>query len=337
MRRKFGLILWWVVLITFGTWAQPSSLTPSTSPKAKTRSESPAKSTLKIPVWVEQDKGIFWNEGKRQSFKVFLDDKEVAIKSFQHPKSSSIILVVFDTVANLARVDEARNALQYILKDLNEQYWIGLLSAQNGLSVLQEPTADRQALNKKIHSIQVTGKAGLLDTLEPISQMATAILQKAAVRLSVLYVTDSSISHYRADYLNPVINSSDAGDLSRRFSDRAVQERISRLSKSLSSYTVPLFILHLEQRSDTLNLAYQSGLDRLAANSGGKAIFCRTSDEIRPSLLGLINQIRAGYIVTVEPPQTKRTSFKVRVEASDASGNSFQRITHVNQFVVKKK
>ena len=328
MLRKICWILSLVVLLVPTVWAQQTALTPG---------PAPAKATLKIPVWVEKDEGVFWDEGKRQSFKVFLEDKEVAIKSFQNPKSSSILLVVFDTVADLARVEEARGALQEALKDLNDQYWIGLLRAQDGLSVLQEPTADRKVLNEKIQSIEVNGKAGLLDTLEPVSQLATAILQKAVVRVSVLYVTDSGIANYRADYLNPVINSSDAGDLSRRFSDRAVQERISRLSESLNGFTVPLFILHLDHRGDTLNLAYQSGLERIATDSGGLAMFCRTSDEIRPSLLSLLNRIRSSYVVIVDQPNTKHQSLKVRVEAQDADGSSFHRITHVNQLAVKKQ
>lgn len=327
MRRTTWWILLLITALTAATWAQQAPLT----------SPAPTKTPLKIPVWVEKDEGVFWEEGKRQSFKVFLEDKEVAIKSFQNPKSGSILLIVFDTVADLSRVEEARSALQDALKDLNEQYWIGLLRAQDGLSVLQEPTADRTQLNNKIQSIEVTGKAGLLDTLEPVSQLATAILQKAAVRVSVLYVTDSGIGNYRADYLNPVINSSDSGDLSRRFSDRAVQERISRLSESLNGFTVPLFILHLAHRGDTMNLAYQSGLERIAADSGGTTIFCRTSDEIRPSLLSLINRSRSSYMVTVDQPNTKRQSLKVRVEAQDADGTSFHRVTHINQLAVKKK
>lgn len=280
---------------------------------------------------------MFWEDGKRQSFKVFLEDKEVVVKSFQHPKSSTVLLVVFDTVADLTRVDEARNALQDAIKGLGEQYWIGLLKAQDGLSVLQEPTANRAVLSEKIQSIPVNGKAGLLDTLEPVSQLATAMLQKAAVRLSVLYITDSGIANYRADYLNPVINSSDSGDLSRRFSDRAIQERLSRLSESLSQFTVPIFVLHLEYRGDSLNLAYQSGLERLAAESGGAAVLCRTTDEIRPALTSLLNRIRAGYLVTVEPPNTKRQALKVRIAAQDAAGQNLDRVTHPNSLTIKKK
>lgn len=288
------------------------------------------KGLLKIPVWVEEGGGKFWNDAKRQSFKVFVEDKEVPIKSFQGPRNSTIILVVFDTAADLARVDQARAELIEAIKALPENYWIGLLRSQDELSVIQEPTPDRAALVKKIQTVPVAGKAGLLDTLEPVSRLATGMLQKAGVRLCVLYVTDSSITNYRADYLNPVINSSDSGDLSRRFSDRAVQERMSRLAESLAEFTVPVFILHLEHRSDPLNLAYQSGLERVAAISGGNAVFCRTVDEIRPALDKLLARIQSVYFLGVDAPSAKRQPVKIRIEAQNAA-KQFERVNHASQ------
>jgi len=301
----------------------------------KEKIENPApKGLIKIPVWVEESEDKFWNEGKRQTFKVFIEDREVPIKSFQGPRNSTILLVVFDTVASLARVDQARAELSEAIKGLPENYWIGLLRAQDELSVIHEPTSDRESLVKKIQTAPVAGKAGLLDTLEPVSRLATGMLQKAGVRLCVLYVTDSAIGNYRADYLNPVINSSDAGDLSRRFSDRAVQERMSRLAESLTEFTIPVFILHLEHRSDTLNLAYQSGLERIAALSGGSAIFCRTTDEIKPSLDKLLARIQSAYFLGIEAPNVKRQPAKIRIEVQGET-KQFERVNHAGQINVR--
>ncbi|MFN7946510.1 MAG: hypothetical protein U0Z53_14260 [Blastocatellia bacterium] len=325
------LLLLSILLILSVTISAQQQIAPKPSPKP----EAPAKTQLKIPVWIESEDGSFRDDAKRQQFKIFIDDREVAIKGFQTSRSGTVMLVVFDTVADLARVDEARSALQAAIADLSDQYWIGLLRAQDGLTVIQEPTSDHKILNEKIGSVQVSGKAGLLDTLEPVAQLATAMLQKAGVRLSVLYITDSAIGSYRADYLNPVINSSDAGDLSRRFSDRAVQERMSRTVESLARFTVPIYVLHLVHRGDTLNLAYQSGLERIATESGGTAAFCRTSDEIRPALSGIINRIRSGYLLAIDPPNTKRKSARVRVEVQNDEGKPPARITHINQLRVK--
>ena len=304
----------------------------------KEKAEPAAKLPLKVPVWVEQPDGQFWLDGKRQSFKLFVEEKEIPLKTVQGPRTPTILLVVFDTVADLARVDDARRLLAERIDALAGNYWIGLLRSQDGLSVIQEPTADRKLLIEKIQSIPVTGKAGLLDALDPVASLATGMLRKAGVRIAVLYVTDSGIANYRADYLNPVINASDAGDLSRRFSDRAVQEQMSRLAEGLAKYTPPIFILHLLQRSDTMNLAYQSGLERIAAASGGAAVFCRTNDEIPPSLDAMLRQIDATYFLGFDPPAgKKKNAVRLRVEALDAAGQPLERITHRPQAPADRK
>lgn len=326
-----GVLAWLLlgVLSAAGQAAKLESPKPANEPVANHK-------LLKIPVWVETADGQLWQEGKRQSFKVFLDEQETPIKSFQGPRNSTILLVVFDTVADMARVEQARLTLDTLLKNLPGNYWVGLLRAQDGLAVLQEPTADRAQLLEKTQDIQVNGKAGLLDTLEPLAELATRIQQKAGVRLSVLYITDSGVANYRADLLNPVINSSDSGDLSRRFSDRAVQERMSRLAQTLSTFTIPFFVLHLEHRADALNLAYQSGLEKIAVDSGGLALFCRTNDEISSALGSLFDRLRAAYVIGVELPSRKRAAAKLRVEALDTTGHPLPRVQHANQLTWPK-
>jgi hypothetical protein len=290
------------------------------------------KGLLKIPIWIEEGEDRFWNEGEPKSFKIFIDDKETPIRSFQGPDAPTILLIVFDTVASLARVDQAHAELSEAVKGLPANYWIGLLRAQDELSVIQEPTPKRESLVKKIQTTPVDGKAGLLDTLDPVSRLATEMLQKAGVRLCVLYVTDSAIGHYRADYLNPVINSSDAGDLSRRFPDRAVQERMSRLAESLAKFTIPVFILHLEHRGDALNLAYQSGLERIAAVSGGSAIFCRTNNDIKPALDKLLTRIRSVYFLGIDAPAVKRQPSRIRIDAQGEAAPGVARIVYPHIF-----
>ena len=76
----------------------------------KEKADNTPKGLLKIPVWVEEGDDQFWLDGNRQAFKVFVEEKESPVKSFQTPKSSTILLVVFDTVADLERVDQARTA-----------------------------------------------------------------------------------------------------------------------------------------------------------------------------------------------------------------------------------
>ena len=303
----------------------------------KEKADNAPKGLLKIPVWVEESAEKFWLDGNRQAFKIFIEEKETPVKSFQTPKSSTILLVVFDTVADLERVDRARAALTEAIPSLGQNYWIGLLKSQDGLSVLQEPTADRALVKEKIQTIPVSGKAGLLDTLEQVSALAAGMMQKANVRVTVLYVTDSAIGNYRADYLNPVVNSSDSGDLSRRFSDRAVQEQMSRQAAALGKFTAPIFILHLSYRTDSMNLAYQSGLEKIAATTGGLTLFSRTSDDIASLLNTLLTRIQSSYVIGVEQPAVKRNTVKLRIEAKKADGQSPGKITHRDQISLPKK
>lgn len=320
----------------FSVQAQGPSVSSTDTPKNPVAAE-PAAAQLKLPVWLEEQEGKYWEGARRQSFHVFLEDQEVPVKGFLNAQSGTVLLLVFDNVADIAKLEEIRNALGEQLTGLGDKYLTGLLSAQDGVSVLQEPTSDESLLKLKIKDVQIATKGGLLDTLEPVARMGTAIMQKASVRVAILYVTDSGVANYRADYLNPVINSSDSGDLSRRFGDRAIQERMSRLSEGLKRFTVPVFILHLLQRSDSLNLAYQSGLERVAADSGGEALFCRTNDEIVPNLEKLMTRIRTGYVLAVDAPKTRKSMVKVRVTAETDDSASIERVITVPQIGVRKR
>jgi hypothetical protein len=120
------------------------------------------------------------------------------------------------------------------------------------------------------------------------------------VRLAVFYVTDSNIANYREDFTNPVVNSSDSRDLSRRFSEGLVKEKISQLQAGLAQSQTPLFVVHLDYRSDRLNEAYQTGILALATGSGGSAEFCRTVVDIPAAIQKTFDTIAAHYSVEVE-------------------------------------
>ena len=82
-------------------------------------------------------------------------------------------------------------------------------------------------------------------------------------------MTDSEVRNYREDFTNPVINSSDSRDLSRRFPEGLIRERISRVTTSLSRFQTPISIVHLRYSRDRLDEAYQNGLLQMAQLTGG--------------------------------------------------------------------
>ena len=99
-----------------------------------------------------------------------------------------------------------------------------------------------------------------------------------------------------------MINSSDSRDLSRKFPEGLIREKISRTEESLAALQTPVFIVHIAYSAERLNEAYQTGLLQLATSTGGAATFCRSSSEIPAAIASAISQIVAQYRVDVQLP-----------------------------------
>ncbi|HYI92084.1 MAG TPA: hypothetical protein VEX68_00940 [Bryobacteraceae bacterium] len=224
------------------------------------------------------------------------------IVNLRTPKDDLLLLVVTDLVGDLMMVDSARNSLSQEVVGLPPNVAVGLMRAQEGLQVLLDPTTSREALEESLAELPVTGKAELLETVESVSQVAEAVGAKTGVRVAILYLTDSDVRNYREDFTNPVINSSDSRDLSRKFPEGLIRERISRLDKALAAYQTPMFIIHIARSSDRLNEAYQSGLLQIATTTGGMAIFCRSSAEVPQAISDTLKAIGGQYRVHVQLP-----------------------------------
>lgn len=226
-----------------------------------------------------------------------------------------MVLLILDLAGDLAQVDPAREALITSVQALQENAWIGLMRSQDGLTALLDPTAERAPVVDRIRELSISGRAGLLDTVETALGLADKIAAKSRVRLAVLYVSDSDIRNYRDDYTNPVINHSDSGDMSRRFPEGIVKEKIARLLARVSTYESPLFIVHLDYRSDTLNNAYQTGLLELANTTGGSAAFCRSNAEIPEAISAMFQTVASHRVAIIQPATGLRNQADIELEA----------------------
>jgi len=236
----------------------------------------------------------------RAAFKATLDGAEAKVLRVLGPKDDLMLLVVLDLTGDLTLVDTARAALKERLAELPKNAWVGLLKSQDVLHVMEDPTPDREKIAAAIAGYAATGKAGLLTTIESAAGIGDSLLTRSNVRVAVLYVTDSNIYNYREDFTNPVINSSDSRDLSRRFPDQLIREKIQKLSDGLAGSETPLFVVHLNYFSDPINEAYQRGLMQLAEESGGMGTFCRSRGEIPDAVNKAITAAATHWSVVVE-------------------------------------
>lgn len=249
-----------------------------------------AADSIQVPVWASD------GNLPPESLTAMIDGEPAEILSVQAPSDDLMLLVVLDLTDDLALVEQARNALLARINNLPANNLVGILSAQNGLRVLAEPTSDHEKIAAAIRSQQVGGRAGLLETVEEAAQIGTQIILKSGVRLAILYITDSDIRNYREAFDNPTVNRSDNGDVSRRM-DSLVRERMSRLAASLGRAQAPVFITHLSYRTDQLNVAYQTGLIALTSATGGNALIARSNAEVAAYVNQTLDHILGHYSV----------------------------------------
>jgi len=277
---------------------------------------------FKIPVWMRNNTAGFQTDLKQEDFQVIGGNVHLELSTFLKPESPTLLFLAFDTVGEIANINEVRVALNEELKTLSPQYWVGLMSAQEQISVLQDPTPDRELLRQKIDELTQIGKAGLLESIHSVADFTTGILLRSDVRVAVIFVTDSDIGNYRADYLNPPVNASDSRDLSRRFAGRALQEKISRMASALTKFQAPIFIVHIDPGRDPLNRAYQNGLKQFAEAVGGQLFLSKTVGDIPAVIQEVFQWVRSFYVLGFEAPRAKSGFLKIQVSLSTEPSSS---------------
>ena len=243
-----------------------------------------------VPVWIEGS-----SCGAASQFEATFNGETVPVTSQLGPGSDQIVLVVFDLTGDLSLIAAAKEAVIAAIRKLPPNIWAGLLRAQDGLHVLSDPGPYRPQMADIIESLSSSGEPGLLETVRPALSLADAMLRKSPVRVSVLYITDSNIYSYRDDYTNPVINQSDPHDLSRRFPEALIQEKVSKLLGEINSLQAPLFVVHLNYRRDRLNEAYHNGIQALAEATGGRSEICRSMVEIPQAISSTFERMASTW------------------------------------------
>ena len=293
----------------------PRSLALVLSLAGSLAAASPAKSpsrVLKVAVWADPPGATI----TAKDLSATVAGKDARVTELKGPADDLMLVAVLDLAGDLSLAEPAKDALAADIEKLPQKAAVAVMRAQDGGKVLADPGADRTAAVSAVRDLPVSGKAGLLDTVETVTRLADSILTKTGVRVAVLYVTDSDPENYREDFTNPVINSSDTHDLSRKFPEALIQDKISKVAAVLAERKAPLFVVHLRYRSDRLGEAYQNGLQQLAEVTGGSAIFCRSSEEIADAIRHALGLISSSYSVTVMLPPLRSKSFDLHLEAA---------------------
>lgn len=267
------------------------------------------RETVRVTAWADSGGPLAASD-----LQASMNGRPAKVVAARGPGDDLIIMLVLDLTEDLGLVELAKESLAASLAELPAGTHVAVLRAQDGLSVLLDPTADRAAAKKAITELPVSGFSGLLDTVVTSARIADAMLDRANVRVAVVHITDSSIYNYRDDYINPVVNGSDQRDISRRFPEGLIREKISKLESRLASFEAPLFIVHLNYRTDRMNEAYQSGLMQLAAATGTNAVFCRSRAEVPQAVASTLARVASHYSVVLSVPERPEKMLQVQLD-----------------------
>lgn len=270
---------------------------------------------VRIPLWLDAgpDHDLSPND-----FTATIDGASSRVLQVQCPDDDLVVLLVLDlSSGDLTLADPAKEALNAEIRRLPPNAFVGLLRAQDGLTVLHDPIADREVIATLVAQQTLSGKTGLLATIDTAGRIADAMLEKSAVRVAILYVTDGDVRNYREDFTNPVINSSDSHDLSRRFPETLVQEKIAKLDAVLAAEQAPVFIVNVSQLGDRVNEAYQNGMKQLAETTGGAAFFSRSTTEIPEAIRRGFDAVASHYSLTLGLPEHVSRRPQIHVALAD--------------------
>jgi hypothetical protein len=258
--------------------------------------------TLRVPIWTTASDADQPGALSLRTLTVQARGRRVVPDFLLGPDSDLFLLIALDLTGDVASAADAKDGLAAEIEKLPPRVYVSVLNCQDELRVLQEPTVNRARVVAAIQSVEVTGKAGLLNCIERVESVADAMLARSAVRVGVIFITDATIQNYREDLINPVINSSDPNDLSRRFPEQLVQNAMAALQRRMESSFAPLFIVQLSTQDDRWNEAYYDGLKTVVQNTLGEALFCATRAAIRDSVERSFARLRSHYSARIAVP-----------------------------------
>jgi hypothetical protein len=293
--------------------------------RPKPAAPKPPVPTVRVPVTADAAEAPL----KREELSARVNGANARVTRLSGPADDIVVLLVFDVAGDLALVDTAKAAITERVRNMAPNAYVGVMRANEGLQVALDPTGDRDSVAAAIRNVPVGGKAAFLDSVLTAAEVADAVAVRSGVRTAVVYITDSYVGNYREDFTNPVINESDYRDLSRRFPEGLIREKVTRIEQSLSALQAPLFFVHLNQRTDRLSEAYQTGMTQMAVASGGMGVFCRSTLDVVGAVDRVLDAVVARSVAWVQVPP--RTPKNVIIELA-ADG---WQLSYRNRFVLK--
>jgi VWFA-related protein len=248
-----------------------------------------AAEKVRIPVRVTDKQGQpVWNL-KSDNFTVLMDKEPVQVDFFLNTDAPVLIPLVFDTTGDLTYIDAMRQELTRFVDNLPPGIQLMVLTANDGLKVVQNNTADKELLKKAILNYSTKGYPGFMENLLGVAEYMNKLVLKTKIKICPIVITDSDIYKYRKQYTSADLNT-----------------EAERIKGKLQESFVPMFVLRLPAGgTDTLARNYEGLMRELARSTGGEAEFPMGLAGVSSALASTLHRIHGLYVVGWESDALK--------------------------------
>ncbi len=281
-----------------------------------------AAEKVKIPVRVIDKQGQpVWNL-KSDNFTVLMDKEPVKLDFFLNPDAPVLIPLVFDTTGDLTYIDAMRKELCRFVDSLPPIIQLMVLTANDGLKVVQNNSSDKELLKKAILNYSIKGYPGFLENFLSVSDAMNTLVMKNKIKVCPIFITDSDIYKYRKQYTSADLNT-----------------EADRIRGKLKESFVPIFVLRLPSGgNDTFARNYEGLMRELARATGGEAEFPMGVPGVSTALAGTLHRIHGLYVVGWESDQIKPgKEHKVKITVTGPDGQELDaKVEYQESFEIKK-
>jgi len=253
---------------------------------------------VKIPVRVTDTKGSPL-QITQDNLRLTQEKGPITPTAFLGTESPVLIIVVFDTTGDMTYIDAVRKELVKFVEVLPPSVQMSVMTANDGLKVVQKPTADKDLLGKAILNYPTKGYPGFLENIVSVTDFTDKYLLKFPIRVSVLFITDSDIYKCRKQY-----TSADLTTEAQR--DREL----------LQETFTPVFVLRLPTgNTDTMSRTYEGTIRDISRATCGETEFIMSPTGVSPSLATSLFRIHETAFVGYDPADIKpNKEYKLNVE-----------------------
>lgn len=278
-----------------------------------------AQPAVKIPVRALDTNGQILSL-KLENLQVIQDKEPITPTSFLNFESPVLIAVVFDTTGDMTYIDAIRKELVNFINVLPPGVNMMVLTANDGLKVVQKPTAKKDLLTKAVLNYPTKGYPGFLENVVSVAEYMDNALLNATIRIGILFITDSEIYKYRKQYTS--------GDLSTE-ADRDKQ--------LLQETFTPVFVIRLPiGNTDTLCRTYEGTIRDISRSTGGETEFILSPAGVSKALALSLHRIHGTAFVGYTPSEIKpKKEYKLKMEMSGLPADA--KIEYKTSFRFKKK